>query len=87
MRDMHEIVPIQDTLCFGIGAIEHLDGNLLRLWLYSWETPEAGGPKMKVVAARIVAPASAVPDAVLQMVSSICKHTTAMIPLVSDLVN
>jgi len=87
MRGLLEIVPIQDTLCSGIGAIERLDGNLLRLWLYVSQTTEDGEAPEKIVVAKIVAPASAVPDAILQMVASVSGGAAGLVPFVADLVN
>ena len=87
MRGLHETVPIQDTFCSGIGAIERLEGNMLRIWLYVSQTPEDGGEKEKLVVAKIVAPASAIPEAVLQMVASINDRAASLVPLVTDLVN
>lgn len=86
MRGLLEVVPIQDTFCSGIGAIEHLDGNMLRIWLYVLQTPEDGEAKEKVVVAKIVAPSSAVPDAVLQMVAAIHDRAVSLVPLVGDMI-
>lgn len=84
MRGLHEIVPIQDTFCSGIGAIERLDGNMLRFWLYAQQAPEDGEVPEKVVVAKIVAPVSAVPDAVMQMIAAISDHAVAsLVPLVT----
>lgn len=85
MRDLHEIVPIQDVFCSGLGAVERLDGDMLRFWLYVLQTPEDGGPKEKVVVAKIIAPASAVPDAVLKMVGAISDRAKNLMPLVGDM--
>lgn len=87
MRGLHEIVPISDTFVSGIGAIEKLDGNMLRIWLYVLQTPEDGGPPEKIVVDKIVAPASAVPEAVLQMVAAISDRAASLVPLVGDLMN
>jgi hypothetical protein len=87
MRGLHEIVPIGDVFCSGIGAIERLDGNMLRFWLYALQTPEDGGPQERIVVGKLVAPASAVPDAVLQMVAAVSDRAAALIPLVADMVN
>jgi hypothetical protein len=87
MRELQEVVPIVDTLCSGIGAIERLGGGLLRFWLYVEQTCPENGVTQKVVVAKIVAPTSAVPDAVLQMIASISDSAATIVPLVSDLVN
>jgi hypothetical protein len=87
MRGLNEIIPIQDTFCTGIGAIERLDGNMLRLWLYVSQAAEEGQVADKLVVAKIVAPASAIPDAVLQLVASISEKAASLIPLVSDMMN
>jgi hypothetical protein len=87
MRGLNEIIPIQDIFCSGIGAIERLDGNMLRIWLYVSQATEEGEIAEKLVVAKIVAPASAIPDAVLQMVASISARAASLIPLVTDMVN
>lgn len=87
MRGLHEIIPIQDVFCSGIGAIERLDGNMLRFWLYASQASEDGETRERIVVAKIVAPMSAVPDAVLQMVASISERAASLVPLVSDLLN
>lgn len=86
MRGLQEIIPIQDVFCSGLGAIEQLDGNMFRFWLYVTQTSEDGTPE-KVVVAKLVAPASAVPDSILQLVASISDRTARLIPLVADLMN
>lgn len=86
MRGLQEIVPIQDTFTSGIGAIERLDGNMLRFWLYALQTPDEGGPQERIVVAKIVAPASAVPDAVMQMVAAISEGAASLVPLVAGMV-
>lgn len=87
MRGLHEIIPIQDVFCSGIGSVERLDGNMLRFWLYVLQTPEDGGAPEKVVVAKIIAPASAVPDAVLKMLGAIGESAASLVPLVTDLLN
>jgi hypothetical protein len=85
MRGLHEIIPIQDTFTSGIGAIERLEGNMLRFWLYTLQSPEDGGPQERLVVAKIVAPASAVPDAVMQMVAAISEGAASLVPFVTDM--
>jgi hypothetical protein len=80
MRGLNENVPIQDTFCSGIGAIEPLEGGMLRFWLYVLQTPADGGDPEKVVVAKIVVPKSAVSDAILQMVASISDCEGVLIP-------
>jgi hypothetical protein len=88
MRGMHEVTPIQDIFCSGIGAIEHIGGNCLRFYLYVSQTPESGdGPQEKVVVAKIVAPISAVPEAILQMIAAVGDHAVQVIPMIGDLMH
>lgn len=88
MRGLNEIVPISDVFVSGIGAIEKLDGNMLRFWLYVLQAPEDGGPPEKIVVSKVVAPASAVPEAIFQMVAAISGSAAAsLVPLITDLVN
>lgn len=83
MRGLHENVPITDVFCSGLGAIERIEGNCLRFYLYVSQTTDDGGQE-KVVVARIIAPASSVPDAVLQMIAAI-GDPAKMMPMVAGL--
>lgn len=89
MRGMHEVTPIQDIFCSGIGAIEHIGGNCLRFYLYVLQMPEDGGDGQpeKVVVAKLIAPISAVPDAILQMMAAVGEGAVRMIPAISDLMH
>lgn len=80
MRGLQEVVPIQDTLVTGIGAIERLEGGLIRFWLYVSQTSEDSPIPEKVVVAKIVGPASGIPDAVLQIVASITDCAVSVVP-------
>jgi len=71
MRGLQEIVPIQDTLCSGIGAIERLEGDLFRFWMYVSQASEDAGAREKVLVAKIVISKSAIPDAILQTIAAI----------------
>lgn len=87
MRELHENIPIQDIFCSGLGAIERLEGGCLRFYLYVSQVTDEGGQE-KLVVAKFVAPASAVPDAVLQMIAAIGdKSAPKMIPMVADMVH
>lgn len=87
MRGINEIVPIQDTFCSGLGAIERLEGGNLRLYLYVSQAGDDGTATEKILVAKIVAPACAVPDAVLQMIAAVGEHAVRMIPMVADLLH
>lgn len=86
MRGMHETTPIPDTYCSGLGAIEDL-GSDLRFHLYVLQTEEDGHEQQRVVVAKIIAPKSAVPDAILQMVAAIGAHAVQLIPMMGEFVN
>jgi hypothetical protein len=85
MRGLTETVPIQDIFASGLGAIERLEGNCFRFHLYvSQEIDE--GRREKVVVARIVVPASAIPDAILQMIDAIGDRAASMmVPLLGEM--
>lgn len=86
MRGLQEVVPIQDTLVHGIGAIEHLEGGLIRFWLYVLqETEDATDPAEKVVVAKIVGPTTGLAEALQQIVGSIAPRALSMVPLVTGL--
>lgn len=85
MRGLQETIAIQDTFCSGLGAIERLEGNCYRFYLYVSQSEEAGEPAEKVLVAKIVAPAAAVPDAVLQMIAALGERVVNAIPLAGDL--
>jgi len=86
MRGINENVPIQDTFCSGLGAIERLEGGNLRFYFYVSQQGD-NGEKERVLIAKLVAPSSAVPDAVLQMFAAIGNAAVKMIPMVADLVH
>ena|SRR5215468_5493382 len=60
MRGMVEHIAVQDIFCSGIGAIERLDGNLLRVWLYASQMSESDTQE-KVLVAKIVVSMAHVP--------------------------
>lgn len=86
MRGLHEIVPIQDTVCSGLGAIERLGGNMYRFWFYVEQTSDEGNME-KIVVTKLVTPASAVPDTVLKTIAAMVGPTVAVMPLVADMMN
>lgn len=86
MRGLYEAVPIQDIFISGLGAIERLEGGCLRFWLYVTQTSDDGTPE-RVVTARIIAPVSSVPDAIMQMIAAVDDRATTLAPLVADLLN
>lgn len=69
MRGLQEVVPVQDVVCSGLGAIERLAGNLYRFWFYVEETNDEGGMDKRVVG-KLVMPASSVPDAILSTIAA-----------------
>lgn len=85
MRGLQEVVPIQDTLCSGIGAIERLDGDLIRFWLYVLQESEDADEPEKVVVAKIVGPFSGMSDAILQLTAAVVPRTVSMVSIVTGL--
>jgi hypothetical protein len=83
MRGLSEVVPIIDTICSGLAAVERLDGNLLRFWLYVQQTNDEGSQE-KIVVSKIVVPATAVPDAVMRMLGALDPEAR-IVPLVNDI--
>lgn len=70
--DMIEPVPAPEIFCSGLGGVEDIGGGCLRFYLYVMQRPvEAVGPPQRVIVAKVIAPASAVPDAILKMLASI----------------
>lgn len=80
MRGLTEVVPLQDIVCSGLGSIEHLEGNLLRFWLYVTQT-EDDGSKEKIVVGKIIMPSVAVPDAVLKAIAALNGGPVRIIPM------
>lgn len=87
MRGMYEVVPKEDILCSGIGAIERLGGGLLRFWLYVEQTSDETGQTEKLVIAKVVAPSSAVPDAVMKMIAAITEPNATIAPPLAEMLN
>jgi hypothetical protein len=87
MRGLNEIVPVQDTVCSGLGAIERIGGGMYRFWFYIEQTDDDGQVE-KIVVSKLVAPASAVPPAVLQIYGALNKFGTSVLQLATgDLKN
>jgi hypothetical protein len=87
MRGLIEPIPVQDIFVSGIGAIEKIGGGNLRFYLYVEQQSDDGTQSEKILVAKIVAPASAVPDAIMKMVGVIGAKEPPIIPLVTDLVH
>ena len=88
MRGLNENAPVPDIFCSGLGAIERLEGNCLRLYFYVSQTAEDGSNRRdKIVVARLVVPASAVPIAVLQMIAAAGENTSQPIPLAPEMLH
>jgi hypothetical protein len=85
MRGLQEVVPIQDTLCSGIGAIEKLEGDLFRFWMYVTQASEDSGTREKVLVAKIVISKAAIPDAILQTIAAITDCETIAAPIVPEM--
>lgn len=73
---MVEPVPAPEIFCSGLGGVEEIGGGCLRFYLYVMQSPVDGGPQERVIVAKVIAPASAVPDAVLQMLKAIGREFT-----------
>jgi hypothetical protein len=88
MRGLIEPVPVADVFVSGLGKIEKLNGGCVRIHLYVLQAPIDGdGPQEKQIVAKIIVPASALPDAVLQMIASIEDKAEGLVPLVPDLMH
>lgn len=85
MRGLQEVVPIQDTLVTGIGAIEYLEGDLVRFWLYVSQEAEDGDEPEKVVVAKIVGSAGGLPAVLRQIVAAISPSALSMVPIFTSL--
>lgn len=82
MNGLNQVVPVQDVVCSGLGAVERLSGGLLRFYFYIEENGE------KIVAARVIMPAEAVPDGIVKsMVAIGGQKAGAILPLVADIVH
>lgn len=88
MRGLNEIVPIQDVLASGLGAIERMDGGLYRLWFYVMQTEDEGEPPEKILVAKVVIHASIVPDVVMHLVGAVSgDQTKKTVPQIAELIN
>lgn len=87
MRGLHEIIPIQDTLCSGIGAIERLEGDLFRFWLYVSQTADDTGAREKILVAKVVLPKSVIPDAILQAIIAIAGAEIGLVPITAEMLH
>ncbi len=86
MRGLNEIVPISDIFCSGLGAVERIEGNNLRLYFYVTQATYEGETKERVVVAKLVVPASSVPDALMRLVEKVeAAGLSATIALVPEL--
>lgn len=86
MRGINEVIPIIDTLCSGCGAIEKLEGDLFRFWMFVSVTAEDSDAKEKVLVAKIVMSKAVIPDAILQTIAAIT-DCGSMMPLVAELMH
>jgi hypothetical protein len=88
MRGLNENVSVPDIFCSGLGAVERLEGNCLRLYFYVSQAPEDGGAiRDKVVVARLIVPASAVPPALLKMVAATGEGAMQIVSLPPEMVH
>lgn len=68
MRGLCEPVSITDVFASGLGKIEKIGGGCVRVYFYVMQAPLDGdGPQEKQVVAKIIVPASALPDAILML--------------------
>jgi hypothetical protein len=81
MRGLQEVVPVQDTVCSGLGAIERLGGGLYRFWFYIEQTDDDGHID-KIVVSKLIVPSSAIPDGILKTIAAISTAGT-VVPLAS----
>lgn len=83
MVALYEPCPIADIFCSGLAKVENVGGGCLRFYLYTLQAPLNGeGEAERVLVAKIVAPASAVPDAILQMAAAIGGTLVKALPAV-----
>ncbi len=83
MRGLNENVPVPDIFCSGLGAIERLEGNYVRLYFYVSQAAEDGSNRRdKMVVAKLV-----VPIAVLQMIAAAGENTSQLIPLAPEMLH
>lgn len=70
---MIEPVPAPEIFCSGLGGVEDIGGGCLRFYLYVMQQPieDMQGPPQRVIVAKIIAPASAVPEAIGKMLQAI----------------
>jgi hypothetical protein len=87
MRGLNENIPVQDIFCSGLGAIERLEGNCLRLYFYVSQANYEGTARERQVVAKLIVPTSAVPEAVLKMLSAAGTETAQIIPLVPEVMH
>jgi hypothetical protein len=80
MRGLIENVPVQDIFCSGLGAIERLEGNCLRLYFYVSHVNYDGSASEKQIVAKLIVPASAVPAAVWKMIKAAGDDADNIIP-------
>jgi len=85
MRGLNEIVPVADVFCSGLGAIERLEGGCLRLYFYVTQAAYDGEASEKLVVAKLVVPATAVPDALLRLIAVGGDNLTKAIPLAPEM--
>lgn len=76
-----EPVPAPEIFCSGLGGIEDIGGGCLRFYLYVLQQPVEfpDCAPQKVIVAKVIAPAAAVPDAVQQMVRAISAKAASVV--------
>jgi hypothetical protein len=83
MPPVVELVPVPDTFCSGVGAIENIGAGLLRVYLYATQGSACGeGPMERVLVAKLILPAAALPEIMLQAKAAI-GGKTAQTPTVN----
>ncbi len=81
---MVELGQVPEIFCSGLGKIENVGGGCLRFYLYVTQAPIDGGAPEQVLVAKLIAPMSAVPDAVLQMMAAVGERAGRALDLVAD---
>jgi hypothetical protein len=87
MRGLNENVPVQDVFCSGLGAIERLEGNCVRLYFYVSQVNFDNTATEKQVVAKLIVPISALPEAVLMMLNAASTEGMPTVPLVPEMIH
>jgi len=75
LRGLNESIAIQDVFVSGLGAVEHLEGNCLRLHFYVSEAGDCGIGHEKTVVARLIVSASVMSPIVMRLIKAVDDKT------------